>query len=204
MEEKLVNILNEMAEYLSVPQMKKLQEVLLDNLSNTSAQKENIENSEYLKLFLDAKRIEGCSERLQIKASIFPFQRRFQQEITELRVLRQHRPMAVGTENIPVMHALCSILSVVSITLQNRTERFHALSQICSAAVIFKTDNRASATGGIQPEGIIINHPGASAPGIKINRTQKLTPDTVIGLIVMSEHLVTSADTQKCFSVLNG
>ena len=63
MEEKLVNILNEMAEYLSVPQMKKLQEVLLDNLSNTSAQKENIKNSEYLKLFLDAKRIEGCSER---------------------------------------------------------------------------------------------------------------------------------------------
>lgn len=63
MEEKLVNILNEMAEYLSVPQMKKLQEVLLDNLSNSSAQKENIENSEYLKLFLDAKRIEGCSER---------------------------------------------------------------------------------------------------------------------------------------------
>ena len=63
MEEKLVNILNEMAEYLSVPQVKKLQEVLLDNLSNTSAQKENIENSDYLKLFLDAKRIEGCSER---------------------------------------------------------------------------------------------------------------------------------------------
>lgn len=63
MEEKLVNILNEMAEYLSVPQMKKLQEVLLDNLSDTSAQKESIENSEYLKLFLDAKRIEGCSER---------------------------------------------------------------------------------------------------------------------------------------------
>lgn len=63
MEEKLVNILNEMAEYLSVPQMKKLQEVLLNNLSDTSAQKENIENSEYLKLFLDAKRIEGCSER---------------------------------------------------------------------------------------------------------------------------------------------
>ena len=63
MEEKLVNILNEMAEYLSVPQMKKLQEVLLENLSNTTAQKETIENAEYLKLFLDAKRIEGCSER---------------------------------------------------------------------------------------------------------------------------------------------
>ena len=63
MEEKLVIILNEMAEYLSVPQMKKLQEVLLENLSDTTAQKENIENNEYLKLFLDAKRIEGCSER---------------------------------------------------------------------------------------------------------------------------------------------
>ena len=63
MEEKLVNILNEMAEYLSVPQMKKLQEVLLINLSDTTAQKENIENIDYLKLFIDAKRIEGCSER---------------------------------------------------------------------------------------------------------------------------------------------
>ena len=63
MEEKLVTILNEMAEYLSVPQMKKLQEVLLENLSDTTAPKENIENSDYLKLFLDAKRIEGCSER---------------------------------------------------------------------------------------------------------------------------------------------
>ena len=59
MEEKLVMILNEMAEYLSVSQMKKLQEVLLENLSDTTAQKETIENSEYLKLFLDAKRIEG-------------------------------------------------------------------------------------------------------------------------------------------------
>ena len=63
MEEKLVSILNEMAEYLSVAQMKKLQEVLLRYLSEEAPLKENIENSEYLKLFLDAKRIEGCSER---------------------------------------------------------------------------------------------------------------------------------------------
>ena len=45
MEEKLVHILNEMAEYLSISQMKKLQEVLLKNLSEAEAQ------------------IEGCSER---------------------------------------------------------------------------------------------------------------------------------------------
>ena len=63
MEDKLVSILNEMAEYLSVAQMKKLQEVLLKHLSEQTPQKESIENSEYLKLFLDAKRIEGCSER---------------------------------------------------------------------------------------------------------------------------------------------
>ena len=63
MEEKLVIILNEMAEYLSIAQMKKLQEVLIENLSDTIAPKENIQNDDYLKLFLDAKRIEGCSER---------------------------------------------------------------------------------------------------------------------------------------------
>ena len=63
MEEKLVCILNEMADYLNISQMKKLQEVLLKNLSPSSAQKEQIPNSEYLKLFLNAKRIEGCSAR---------------------------------------------------------------------------------------------------------------------------------------------
>ena len=63
MEEKLVIILNEMAEYLSIAQMKKLQEVIIENLSDTIAPKENIQNDDYLKLFLDAKRIEDCSER---------------------------------------------------------------------------------------------------------------------------------------------
>lgn len=63
MEELLVNILNEMTDYLSISQMKKLQEVLLKNLYQESAQKEQISNDEYLKLFLDAKKIEGCSPR---------------------------------------------------------------------------------------------------------------------------------------------
>lgn len=62
-EEKLVNILNEMSEYLSVSQMKKLQEVLLRNLAEKTADKKQIANEEYLRLFLDAKKIEGCSER---------------------------------------------------------------------------------------------------------------------------------------------
>lgn len=63
MEDKLVNILNEMAEYLNVSQMKKLQEVLLKNMAQEPEKQETISNTEYLKLFLDAKRIEGCSER---------------------------------------------------------------------------------------------------------------------------------------------
>ena len=63
MEEKLVNILNEMAEYLSISQMKKLQEVLLKNMKE---QEENISersNYDYLKMFIAAKKIEGCSDR---------------------------------------------------------------------------------------------------------------------------------------------
>ena len=63
MEERLVNILNEMAEYLNVSQMKKLQEILLRNFAAEPAKQQEISNTEYLKLFLDAKRIEGCSER---------------------------------------------------------------------------------------------------------------------------------------------
>lgn len=63
MEEKLVKIINEMAEYLNVSQMKKLQEILLKNFSENEPEKEEIGNNEYLKLFLDAKKIEGCSER---------------------------------------------------------------------------------------------------------------------------------------------
>lgn len=63
MEEKLVFIINEMTEYLSITQLKKLQEVLVKALVVDDAQKQIISNDEYLKLFLDAKKIEGCSER---------------------------------------------------------------------------------------------------------------------------------------------
>ena len=63
MEEKIVNILNEMADFLNISQLKKLQEVILKHLAENEAEKADISNEEYLKLFLDAKRIEGCSER---------------------------------------------------------------------------------------------------------------------------------------------
>ena len=63
MEDKIVAVLNEMAEYLSVSQMKKLQEVLLGAFSDGILEKRDIPNEDYLKMFLNAKKIEGCSER---------------------------------------------------------------------------------------------------------------------------------------------
>ena len=42
MEERLVSILNEMAKYLNMAQMKKLQEVLLNHLSEEALQRENM------------------------------------------------------------------------------------------------------------------------------------------------------------------
>lgn len=63
MEEKIVRVLNEMSEYLSVAQMKKLQEVILRAFAENEPEKTNISNDEFLKLFLDAKKVEGCSER---------------------------------------------------------------------------------------------------------------------------------------------
>ena len=63
MEEKIVSVLNEMSEYLSITQMKKLKEVIIRNFSENEVVKTNIPNEEFLKMFLAAKRIEGCSER---------------------------------------------------------------------------------------------------------------------------------------------
>ena len=63
MEEKIVTILNEMSEYLSIAQMKKLQEVMLDAFSGKIEKRKQISNQEYLRLFLAAKTIEGCSKR---------------------------------------------------------------------------------------------------------------------------------------------
>ncbi|WP_027396952.1 site-specific tyrosine recombinase/integron integrase [Anaerovibrio lipolyticus] len=63
MEEKIAAILNEMAECLSVAQMRKLQEVMLKNFVSQPENVCEISNEDFLKMFLDAKRIEGCSDR---------------------------------------------------------------------------------------------------------------------------------------------
>ena len=53
MEEKIVLVLNEMSEYLSVDQMKKLQEVVLKTFSENEADKQEISNNDFLQMFLD-------------------------------------------------------------------------------------------------------------------------------------------------------
>ena len=63
MEEKLVCIINEMAEVLDISQMKKLQETLVKHLIERETEKKQISNEEFLKMFLAAKEIEGCSIR---------------------------------------------------------------------------------------------------------------------------------------------
>ena len=63
MEKVLFEILDETAEFLSVEQQKKLQQVLTKKLTSNASVPEKITNSTYLKMFLDAKRVEGCSER---------------------------------------------------------------------------------------------------------------------------------------------
>ena len=62
-EEKIVEIVNEMSEYLAVAQLKKLQEVILRIFTETEADRQQTDNGEYLRLWLEAKKIEGCSER---------------------------------------------------------------------------------------------------------------------------------------------
>ncbi len=63
MEEKLVTVLNTMAEYLNVSQMKKLQEVMIQTFAENEPEKKEVSNEEFVMLFLNAKKIEGCSAR---------------------------------------------------------------------------------------------------------------------------------------------
>ena len=52
-----------MADVLNAAQLKRLQEVLLKRLVKDEPEKKKISNQEYLNKFLEAKKIEGCSER---------------------------------------------------------------------------------------------------------------------------------------------
>ncbi len=63
MKEMIFEILNDMAEDLTVAQLKKLQEVLLSRFSEQEKQPEPARNEDYLEMFIHAKQVEGLSER---------------------------------------------------------------------------------------------------------------------------------------------
>lgn len=63
MEQTISEILNEMADYLSVEQQKKLQQVLIAKLSDNKPRTDPATNEDYQQLFLNSKKVEGCSER---------------------------------------------------------------------------------------------------------------------------------------------
>lgn len=63
MENIISEIINEMADSLSIEQQKKLQQVLVKKLALNKPQPETVTNEQYRRMFLDAKKIEGCSER---------------------------------------------------------------------------------------------------------------------------------------------
>ena len=63
MDNAIKEIMNEMAEYLSAEQQRKLQQVLLAKLSENRSYQKPATNEDYKQMFLNAKKIEGCSER---------------------------------------------------------------------------------------------------------------------------------------------
>lgn len=63
MEKAIFEILDEMAEYLSVVQQKRLQQVLIKKLADRKPRPDNVTNEQFCVMFLDAKKIEGCSPR---------------------------------------------------------------------------------------------------------------------------------------------
>lgn len=63
MQNQIELIINDMSDYLTIAQLKKLQESLVNRLEYESIEEEIIENNEYLIMYLSAKQVEGCSLR---------------------------------------------------------------------------------------------------------------------------------------------
>ncbi len=64
MSKEIYNIINDMAEVLSASQMQKLQEVLVNRLSeNKTSDYLQTGNEEFLDMFLTAKYLERCSDK---------------------------------------------------------------------------------------------------------------------------------------------
>ena len=64
MGKEIYNIISDMAEVLNASQMQKLQEVLVNRLSeNSTLDYLQTGNEEFIDMFLTAKHLEGCSDK---------------------------------------------------------------------------------------------------------------------------------------------
>lgn len=64
MKKLIYNILNEMSGYLNISQLKRLQEVLINSLAEKKEDEcKQTDNLDYVRLFLSAKNVEGCTDR---------------------------------------------------------------------------------------------------------------------------------------------
>ena len=143
-------------------------------------------------------------ERIQCKGSIVLCQSSLKQIIAECRVLGQHRPMAVGTEDVLVMCALSLIFSVVAeADLYLRKGRY-GTAEPGFAAVVFKADHDTAAAIRHATEDGVADHTGLGADGIEIQSADKIAADPVVGLIVLSKHLIAAADGEDGETILNG
>lgn len=63
MKETIAAIITDMEDTLTVSQLRQLQESLIRHIDKSTITNDSICNEEYLSLFIDAKRVEGCSDR---------------------------------------------------------------------------------------------------------------------------------------------
>ena len=143
-------------------------------------------------------------KRLQSRGPIALCQGSLKQIIAECRVLGQHRPMAVGTEDVLVMCALRLIFSVVAKADLYLRKGRHGAAEPGFAAVVFKADYGTAAAIRHAAEDGVADHTGLGADGIEIQRADKIAADPVVGLIVLSKHLIAAADGENGEAVLNG
>lgn len=63
MEKKILSVINDMSDVLSAVQLRTLRTSLLKHFADNVPERTDVSNEEYARLFLEAKEVEGCSER---------------------------------------------------------------------------------------------------------------------------------------------
>jgi hypothetical protein len=142
-------------------------------------------------------------ERLEFRGSIFPQERRADQFIRKLRVLRKRRSVAVGSVNILIADTFRAVLSIVAAAADDSAERLHPFAEPGFSAVVFIPHDNAAPGLFLQLKAIIVDHTDICALCVEIDCSEIFAADAFMCLIVMTEHLIAAADGKKSLSILN-